>query len=118
MSFDKAGQCEGIEIWRIENFEAVKYPKEKYGQFHVGDSYLVLKTAKTKGGKIVWDLHYWLGTETTQDEYGTAAIKAVELDDILGGAPVQYREIQEHESGLFRSLFKTGLSINKTYFSK
>jgi gelsolin len=108
-SFEGAGQAEGLEIWRIEDFEAVPYDKASYGKFYSGDSYIVLKTSKL-GSRLTWDLHFWLGTETSQDESGTAAIKSVELDDSLsGGAAVQHREVQEHESSLFQSYFKNGV---------
>ena len=42
-NFEGAGQESGLEIWRIEDFEAVPYDQSKYGKFHVGDSYIVLK---------------------------------------------------------------------------
>ena len=42
-NFEGAGQESGLEIWRIEDFEAVPYDQTKYGKFHVGDSYIVLK---------------------------------------------------------------------------
>ncbi|KAJ9575190.1 hypothetical protein L9F63_025859, partial [Diploptera punctata] len=91
-----------------QNFEAVPYPKESYGKFHSGDSYIVLYTKENKGN-LSWDIHFWLGSETSQDEAGAAAIMSVELDDSLGGDPVQHREVQEHESQLFLSHFKSGI---------
>ena len=41
MAFENAGQEPGIQVWRIEDFEAVVY--DNIGNFHVGDSYIVLK---------------------------------------------------------------------------
>jgi gelsolin len=103
------GQEVGIQIWRIEKFKVVPWPKDKYGTFFTGDSYIVLRTYKAKpdAEKLSHDIHFWIGSESTQDEYGTAAYKTVELDDFLGGSPAQHREIQNYESPLFLSYFKT-----------
>ncbi len=96
----------GLYIWRIEKFQPKPVAKEQYGKFYDGDSYLVLNAYKSPGSNTLkYDLHFWLGTETTQDEAGTAAYKTVELDDYLGGAPVQYREVQGSETSLFQSYF-------------
>ena len=55
--------------------------------------------------KLIHDVHIWIGAESSQDEYGTAAYKMVELDDSLGGVAIQHREVQGHESELFKSYF-------------
>jgi gelsolin len=52
------------------------------------------------------DIHIWIGNESTQDEYGTAAYKMVEADDFLGGIPVQHRQVQGHESEKFKGYFE------------
>ncbi|KAK9075856.1 hypothetical protein SSX86_004185 [Deinandra increscens subsp. villosa] len=105
-AFQGVGQRVGTEIWRIENFQPVPLPKSDYGRFYSGDSYIVLQTTSGKGGAYFYDIHFWLGKDTSQDEAGTAAIKTVELDAILGGRAVQYREPQGYESDKFLSYFK------------
>lgn len=99
-----AGKEAGLQIWRIEKFQVVPWPKDQYGKFYQGDSYIVLSTKKIND-VFSWDIHFWLGLETTADEAGTAAYKTVELDDFLGTLPVQHREVQGFESQLFLSYF-------------
>jgi len=112
LAWTNAGKAVGLQVWRIEKFNVKSWAKDQYGSFFDGDSYIVLNTYKKKGEeKIRWDVHFWLGKFTTQDEAGTAAYKTVELDDLLGGEPVQHREVQGHESDLFLSYFGNEIKL-------
>ncbi|XP_069504721.1 scinderin [Ambystoma mexicanum] len=106
--FASAGQKSGLQIWRIEKLDLVPVPNNLHGSFYVGDAYLVLNTV-VKTNITTYDLHYWLGKECSQDESTAAAIFAVQLDDYLGGKPVQFREIQGYESNTFVGYFKGGI---------
>uniref|UniRef100_A0A674H2Y2 Villin-1 n=1 Tax=Taeniopygia guttata TaxID=59729 RepID=A0A674H2Y2_TAEGU len=98
----------GIQIWRIENMEMVPVPTKSYGNFYEGDCYVLLSTRKS-GSNFSYDIHYWLGKESSQDEQGAAAIYTTQMDDHLGSVAVQHREAQGHESDTFRAYFKQGL---------
>jgi gelsolin len=101
-----AGKKEGVEVWRIMKFRVIPQDPDTYGEFYNGDSYIVLHTYKdSEGDALLYNAHFWLGENTSQDEAGTAAIKTVELDDLLGDLPVQYRQVQNHETKGFTNLF-------------
>uniref|UniRef100_A0A8C6JWX2 Villin-1 n=1 Tax=Melopsittacus undulatus TaxID=13146 RepID=A0A8C6JWX2_MELUD len=102
----------GIQIWRIENMEMVPVPTKSYGSFYEGDCYVLLSTRKS-GSSFSYDIHYWLGKESSQDEQGAAAIYTIQMDDHLGTVAVQHREVQGHESETFRAYFKQGLIYKK-----
>lgn len=103
------GQSPGLRIWRIEDFQVVPWPQDKYGQFHEGDSYIVLHSYKVgdKNGqeRLGHDIFFWLGSKTSQDEAGVAAYKTVELDEFLHGVATQHRELQHEPSDDFVDLF-------------
>lgn len=101
------GKEVGLKIWRIEKFKVKEWPKKDYGLFYDGDSYIILNTyLEENEEKLNYDVHFWIGKYSTQDEYCTAAYKTVELDTFLDDVPVQHREVQGNESSLFKSYFK------------
>uniref|UniRef100_A0A8C6RSK5 Scinderin n=1 Tax=Nannospalax galili TaxID=1026970 RepID=A0A8C6RSK5_NANGA len=106
--FAIAGRQAGLQVWRVEKLELVPVPQGAYGDFYIGDAYLVLHTAKASRG-FAYRLHFWLGKECSQDESTAAAIFTVQMDDYLGGKPVQSRELQGFESTDFVGYFKGGL---------
>jgi gelsolin len=108
-AWSNVGKKEGLQIWRINDFKVVAWPEDQYGKFYANDSYIILFTHNHGKPDASYDLHYWLGSTTSQDESGTAAYKTVELDDHLGGKPIQYREVQLFESKQFLSYFPNGI---------
>lgn len=118
MKWEGAGVSEGIQVWRVENrrtdedvpvFGIEVWPEKQYGYFFRGDSYIVLQTRKDEE-ELYWDIYFWIGSESSQDEYGVAAYKANELDDMLGDAPIQHREVESAESPEFVACFPKGIN--------
>ncbi|KAM7401949.1 hypothetical protein PAMP_017226 [Pampus punctatissimus] len=111
-TFRAVTQKPGIIIWRIEKMELVQVPEKSYGNFYEGDCYVLLSTRKLNTS-LCYDIHYWIGSQSTQDEQGAAAVYTIHLDEFLGSSPVQHREVQGHESDTFRGYFKQGVIYKK-----
>ncbi|XP_059539394.1 advillin isoform X1 [Myotis daubentonii] len=107
-AFRAVGNDPGIITWRIEKMELALVPLSAHGSFYEGDCYVILSTRRA-GSLLSQDVHFWIGKDSSQDEQSCAAIYATQLDDYLGGRPVQHREVQHHESDTFRGYFKQGI---------
>ncbi|TKC46840.1 hypothetical protein EI555_015250, partial [Monodon monoceros] len=132
-AFQAVGNDPGIITWRIEKMELALVPLNAHGTFYEGDCYIILsKGQQRRGGELAPDLislttsqtrrmgsilsqdiHFWIGKDSSQDEKSCAAIYTTQLDDYLGGSPVQHREVQCHESDTFRGYFKQGIIYKK-----
>ncbi|VDL89548.1 unnamed protein product [Schistocephalus solidus] len=105
-------------VWRVKQFKLEDVPNEDIGKFYNGDSYIVCKGTKIPGqNKLNYDIHFWIGKHSTQDEYGTAAYKTVELDTYLDDAAIQHREVEGYESQRFKSYFSKIVILEGGYES-
>ncbi|CAN0487346.1 unnamed protein product, partial [Discosporangium mesarthrocarpum] len=62
----------------------------KYGEFYQGDSYVMLYTYMANE-KEMYIIYFWQGKDSSQDEQGSSAVLAKEMDDSLNGAAVQVK---------------------------
>jgi gelsolin len=116
-AWEGVGQTPGVKVWRIEQFTVHAIPEDEYGSFSEGDSYIVLNTKKEPDSdKLLHDIHFFIGKDSTPDEYGSAAYKTVELDDLLDQEPIQHREHQVEDGGpsdAFKALFPNGITYKE-----
>lgn len=99
----------GLWVWRVEKMKAVLLDPTEIGAFYNGDSYLVLQNRGENGA----DLHMWIGQKSSGDEQMACAMLAIQLDNYLGGDPVQHRQVQGYESVEFMALFPRGVSYKE-----
>ena len=72
----KPGTKAGVEVWRIEKLTVV--PWARPGVFMSGDSFIVLHSKpRAYSNGLDYDIYFWLGESTSQDEMGVAAYKTV-----------------------------------------
>jgi len=91
-----------LEVYRIENFTPTLQPKESFGKFFEGDSYVVCKKEDKE-----YNIHYWHGNTATTDEIGTSAAFTTQLSGSLPLQSNHHLEEQGYESELFASYFKS-----------
>nr|XP_058938316.1 advillin isoform X8 [Kogia breviceps] len=96
----------------FQKMELALVPLNAHGTFYEGDCYIILSTRRL-GSVLSQDIHFWIGKHSSQDEKSCVAIYTTQLDDYLGGIPVQHREVQCHESDTFRGYFKQGIIYKK-----
>ena len=92
----------------MENNNLVLWPKEEYGNFFTGDSYIILHTKRDISSNLFeYTIHAWTGEDTSKDEAAIASYKVIELDDYLGREAQIFSEKENEESETFLSYFKT-----------
>ncbi|XP_025127755.2 villin-like protein isoform X5 [Bubalus bubalis] len=104
-----------LHIWIIENLQMVPVPEPAYGNFFEKHCYVVLhvpQSLKATPG-VPKDLHYWVGKLAAAGAQGAPGSFLQHLKEALGGATVQHREVQGHESACFRSYFRSGIIYRK-----
>jgi hypothetical protein len=76
--------------------------------------YIILYEYKDQRGKEAAFIYFWQGHESSQDEKADSAIMAMQLDDEMGGYPVQVRVVQGKEPPHFFKIFeKMGMCIHE-----
>uniref|UniRef100_A0A3P8TKD3 Villin like n=1 Tax=Amphiprion percula TaxID=161767 RepID=A0A3P8TKD3_AMPPE len=111
-AFRNVSRKPGLQIWTINVSQvSIKYHASYIAVYFDIPGRIGIKQNRGSGQSI--DIHYWIGKTSSQDEQGSAAIYVTQLDEFLGGSPVQHREVQGCESPRFRSYFKNGLIYKK-----
>lgn len=98
-------------LCRIEEFQNVEVPRDEWGQFYSGESYIIVYTY-TMNNKEANLIYFWQGRDSSRSEKGTSAFKTVETSEGLAAA-TQIRVEQSKEERHFHAVFGDKFVIHK-----
>jgi len=90
-------------VYKVHQFKLVPVPSEHQGSFFEHDCYVVKYTSSGPGGHIL--VYFWLGLKATNEDRGSAALLAKQLDDEVDDRAIQIRIVQGKEPPHFIALF-------------
>ncbi|XP_064546786.1 villin-like protein quail isoform X1 [Drosophila montana] len=118
-------QAVSFALWKIDedHLEAVARPQ--YGTFYDNCAYIIyasnlvghyashetITREQKPNVPLERYIHYWLGSNVTEQNRSNVVHKIQELDSYLGNVSSIYREAQNHESARFLSYFKNGYDV-------
>ncbi|XP_052281929.1 advillin-like isoform X2 [Dreissena polymorpha] len=95
----------GVTVWRVQGKKLRACDTDEHGFFHEGNAYIVLNVINSSERS----LHYWFGSHSNEKEKKLAEEKAHQLDQIVATGQLFSREVQNHESTVFRRVFADGI---------
>ncbi|CAL4102752.1 unnamed protein product, partial [Meganyctiphanes norvegica] len=104
------------EVWRIRNDDLIPVSIKEHGEFFMGDCYIVKYTYVIEDTKH-YLLFYWIGSDSSIGEAGTAARKTVEIHRQLQGNTNQVRVEQGKEPSHFMAIFGGRIILYKGGFA-
>ncbi len=105
------GPTSELKQWIVRGTELQELGSSEVGEFFSADSYVV-QYSYSSGSDRKSVIFFWLGRDSAHMEKGTAAARAVELAQSLGGGVPQVRVVQGKEPPQFTALFKGAMLIH------
>lgn len=97
------------EVFKVHEFKLVELPLEHNGRFFEHDCYVIRYTSSGPSEHIL--VYFWLGLKATNEDMGTAALLARQLDDEVDGRAIQVRVVQGKEPPHFIAMFGGEISV-------
>eukprot|EP01128_Nolandella_sp_AFSM9_P008757 TRINITY_DN5432_c0_g1_i1.p1 TRINITY_DN5432_c0_g1~~TRINITY_DN5432_c0_g1_i1.p1 ORF type:complete len:861 (-),score=202.42 TRINITY_DN5432_c0_g1_i1:162-2720(-) len=97
------GSKPGLVVFRIDNRSEEISRVANPGVFRSDDCYLAIHTAVSSS-----DLYLWVGKSTKKEQF--AKERLADLEKSIGNIGTISTVTQEHESGVFQSFFKQGIT--------
>lgn len=102
------------QVFRIKQFDALRVDAPDVGKFYSGDCYIIVYTYGHNNAII----YFWIGSQSSVDERGTAAIKTVEFDNnLFAGRAVQVRVTEGKEPAHLMAMFGGQMIIYRGGFT-